>query len=133
MANVSFHLTTPENIPDQAVTYLQEACDAIPGYATLETVFGQSQAGIGLIYIVFADNVLTGSLFINFRIVDGEKKMTLVLLGGISLRNWSNDLMYFLRRLKSDQKAAHFSILGRPGLGRMFKNLRHIACLYEAE
>lgn len=135
MANVSFARTEPDNLPRQAIEYLQDACNAIQGYCTVDMAIGQVQAGIGMIYCVFVDNVLAGTLFINFRLINGEKKMTLVLLGSEinKLHTWSNDLVYFLRRLKSDQKASHFSILGRRGFGRLFKELRHVACVYEGE
>lgn len=135
MANVSFVRTEPDNLPDQAIDYLFDACDAIKGYCTVEMAIAQTQAGIGCIHCVWVDNVLCGCLFINFRIVEGEKKMTLVLLGcqPHQFHIWANDLIYFLRCVKRDQKASNFSILARKGFGRMFKELRHVACVFEGE
>lgn len=133
MANVEFHKTTPENIPEQAIQYLDDACQAIKGYCTVDMALGQVNAGIGLLYCVFVDNVLSGALFINFRIINGDKKMTLVLLGGVNLKIWANDLVYFLRCIKRDHGASNFSVLARHGFGRIFKELRHIACVFEGE
>lgn len=135
MANVSFVRTDPENLPNQAIDYLQDACDAMKGFCTVDIAIAQTHAGIGFIYCVWIDNVLSGCLFINFRLVEGEKKMTLVLLGSElnRLHLWAHDLVYFLRCIKRDQKAHNFTVLGRKGWGKLFKELRHVACVFEGE
>jgi hypothetical protein len=135
MANVNFQQVSTNNIPDQAIDYLQDACDAIEGYCTLEMAFRQVDAGIGLLYCVFVDSILSGCLFINFRLIDQEKKMALILLGSErnKLHIWANDLVYFLRIIKKQHGAKTFTVLGREGFGRIFKQLRHIACVFEGE
>lgn len=135
MANVEFAHCHPDNVPYQALDYLNDACLAVEGYCTLDMALAQARAGIGLIYCVFIDNVLGGALFINFRVVGGEKKMTLTLLGSQKnqLHVWARDLVYFLRCLKKDQKATNFTVFGRKGFGKLFPELKHIACVYEGQ
>lgn len=132
MANVEFRQVGKnqlETLPNQALVYLDQACQSLKDYMTLQEAIDGVDAGLGLIFLVFADNVLCGSMYIDFRITKLGKTMNMQLLGGVNFDSWFKDLQFFLNRLAMDRDINEFTILGRMGWARKIPDMECLGVL----
>lgn len=122
-----------ESLKPEAVQFLQNACDALSGYCTLELVHAQVKAGIGRIYTIYYGDEIKGASFVNWRTVDGKRQMSVILLGGDGLPIWGNTYVSFMRELGRVSGSSGITVFGRKGWGRQFPNdLREVATVFEA-
>src|SRR5258708_40104696 len=102
MASVEFHNVPKDQLgsmPEQAYRFLDDACYFMKDYMSVDEAITGVEAGIGNIFMVFSDNILSGCMYINFRIERVGKTMNLILLGGMNFDDWFADLTFFLIRL----------------------------------
>lgn len=128
MANVSFVRT--KELPDAAKIYLESASNAVGGYFTLDMAIAEEKAGIGAFYCVFVDEKIHGCFFLRYRLIHIGKIMEVVLLGGIEIELWADDLNKILKEIAKDQKANEITLVGRKGWGRLFHDLEQVSCFY---
>lgn len=132
MASVEFHNVPKDQLdsmPDQAYRFLDDACYFMKDYMSVDEAIAGVHAGIGNVFMVFADNVLSGCMYINFRLERVGKTMNLILLGGKNFDSWFKDLQFFLNRLALDNNVNEFTILGRKGWERKIPDMDYVGCM----
>ena len=131
MAKIDFKRVEGQELSDREISFLEAASAAMGGYLSLEMARIQEAAGAGAFYSCFADNALTGCLFLNIRVTHLGKSLSLLLLGGDGFKEWSSSLVEFLYGIAEENKADVFTVVGRKGWGKMFKELEHMGCIYQ--
>lgn len=132
MASVEFHqvpIDQLETIPQQAYIYLDDACRQLKDLMTVKMAVDGVISGLGAIFLVFADNVLTGAIYIDFKINHVGKTMNIVLLGGVNFEEWFDDMRFFIMRLAMDRDVNECTILGRKGWERLLPDMEFLGIL----
>lgn len=132
MASVEFRQVPIDQLaamPEQAYIYLDDACRQLKDLMTVKMAVDGVIAGLGAMFLVFADNVLTGCMYIDFKLNHVGKTMNIVLLGGVKFKDWFADLRFFLMRLALDRDVNECTILGRKGWEKLLPDMEFLGVL----
>lgn len=132
MASVEFRQVSVDQLnalPDQAYIYLDDACRQLKDLMTVKMAVDGVISGLGTIFLVFADNVLTGCMYIDFKLNHVGKTMNIVLLGGVKFKEWFADMRFFIMRLALDRDINECTILGRKGWEKLLPDMECLGVL----
>lgn len=125
---IKFFHADPDFLPVEAFEFLRKAAEN-NNYFEVSDALRQSRNGVGKIFCVYNEKKLVGSFFLNFKTNHIGRIINLVLLGGMEIEKWKDDLSAFLNDFCKKNKATEFMLLGRRGWERMFPELEYVSCV----
>lgn len=96
----------------------------------LNDLIGQAAFGQATIYLVKIDDFLCGCFVLSLRQHRDRRVLQLLALGGFKIRVWRDALVDFLFDAAKKSSCTDFSMIGRRGFGKLFPEMRHVACIY---
>jgi len=111
----------------QAYNWLLEAAENFGGVAYLREILASGEKKC---VFVKKETKLLGALIIIFSQQHMGRIMTLALLGGCELSDWSKELSDYLYSVAHQEKADQFFYFGRKGFSKYWPELLEVARVY---
>jgi hypothetical protein len=127
----SFQITRSFLIPPIALKYLEKTIKKTPGCVeTIESVIEGMDSNQGFLYLVKQDEEIFGAIYAAFvPNPNGKDIFNLILLGGKSLREWKEDLRFFVKKTIRETNT-DLCIVTRPAWGKYYPELKHVGSVY---
>ncbi len=123
---MQFILTDPDDLPLEALNYLQKAIDkAQKSDVKLSNILDEARKGEGSIFVIKSDKIV-GALYVQVF----SKVLNVVLLGGDNIKDWKDDYSAFIKKTLKEYNLSHLCIIGRNGWGKVFKELKPLGTIY---
>lgn len=125
MKKIDFVLTHPNELPFEALEYLQKALDKTPSNdSSLSEILEKSRIREGYIYVFHSEKVI-GCTYVEFL----PDIMNIVLLSG-EIKNFKKEIKDFYIQIMRDRNISNLCVIGRRGWSSLFKDLQPIGMLY---
>lgn len=123
---MKFILTQPDDLPFEALNYLQKAIDKTPGNdSNLREILEKARRNEGAVILIKSEKLL-GAMYLELF----PDLLNIVLLAGDNINDWKNALTDYLLNLAKERGINHGCVIGRQGWHKIFKNMKPIGMLY---
>lgn len=113
-----------------AMHWLDQSAIEFGGITSVEKCLQQSDDGHGFFIFCKKAIKLRGVIYIVLSDQEVGSVLTLMLLGGNDLLEWSDDLRDFLYKIAKELDCDQFYYMGRKGFSRIFPELEEVARVY---
>lgn len=127
---MDFRPLDPFHLSEKAIKFLSEAIKTLNlDFWTIDEYVLSAQ-NLNITIMGVFDGDLIGCFTIETKQQKDRKILVLSLLGGANLSLWAQHLSDFLFLVAANNQCTDFSVIGRPGLARIFPQLTLDACIY---
>lgn len=123
---IEFILTEPDNLPFEALNYLNKAIEKTPGNnSSLWEILEKARKNEGSIIVIKSDKI-QGALYLELF----PDLLNIILLAGDNINSWKDDLTKYLLKIAKEHGINHGCVIGRQGWHKIFTNMTPIGMLY---
>lgn len=123
---IEFILTNPDDLPSQALAWLQISVNKTPGgQNSLQEIIEHCKKGNGSFYLVKSEKII-GAIYLEWM----PDVLNIVLMGGDYIKDWRNEMNDFCVSLIRERGIKTIMFCGRYGLGKIFPQFESIGILY---
>lgn len=128
---ITFNRTPVNELSIQAMGYLDRAIKRTPASTSRLDVTLKMAQTYGDVYVVMEDKIMMGAVYLLTYNTDEGKVISPVLVGGIKLSHWQNDLHDFLIGQAKAINAVAIKFIARKGWHKMYPMCKNIGTIYE--
>lgn len=127
---IGFTRHLPDNVPEKAKEWLIKASQrtGINNY-DVNLLIANCQLPSILIYTV-DDDELIGTFCLTIRDLGKRRILTMLLLGGVRLKIWRDDLVSFMEAIAEKHACTDFYMMGPEAYKRLFPMIKLVSCVY---
>jgi hypothetical protein len=130
MNEIGFQRRRSDDLPREAYGWLKKASERSKLFKVdLDACIKSCESENVHIYTVESDTLI-GCFIVTFKKMGDNYIMSLLLLGGIGLLKWRDDLVKFLESLSQKRGVTYFSMMGPFSRKRFFPEVTLVTCVY---